>query len=226
MNNNIAQLNNEIQTGQSIEIDWNYYLERRRALLVTESDLPAYLLQPEINEILDVTKNDIHHFLINTLWHTGGRISEVLSLTPKHFYFDGAHPEIVLPTLKQRGRPKANKPKQRILPVFDGDYIDEALRYFSTHKGKNKLLFDINRSTADRWLKAAVRRLIVNEKPLSIPVSCHTLRHSFAVNCILHCVDTAVLQAWLGHRDRAATEIYTKVLNQETSHLMTRVSFK
>lgn len=193
--------------------------------------MPAYLLQPEINALLDVTKKDIHHFLINTLWHTGGRISEVLSLTPAHFYFEGSHPQITLPTLKQKpGRPKQSKKdaiKQRLIPVFDADYIDEALRYFSSHKqGKNTLLFDTTRSSADRWIKASADQLAKKDQALTIPASCHTLRHSFAINCILHGVSVPVLQKWLGHKDRRSTEVYTKVLNQETAHIMTNVAFK
>ncbi len=212
---------------QSLLIDWDYYLARRRSLLLEDTTLPPYLLKPEITDLLDATKNDIHHFLINTLWHTGGRISEVLSLTPAHFYFDGKHPEIILPTLKQkRGRPKAGAIKQRLLPVYDSDYIEEALRYLATHRrGKHEPLFDISRATADRWLKAAADTLKAQGEPLSIEVSCHVLRHSFAVNCVLHCVDVPVLQQWLGHKDRRSTEIYTKVLNAETAHMMTRVTF-
>jgi len=129
--------------------------------------------------------------------------------------------------LKQkRGRPKSGVVKQRLLPVFDGDYIDEALRFFATHScQKNAPVFAVSRATADRWIKQAAARLAEQGATLSLAPSCHTLRHSFAVNCVLHCVDVPVLQQWLGHKDRRNTEIYTKILNQETAHLMTKVSF-
>ena len=211
-------------------IDWQYYLDRREQTLLEAESLPPYLLLPEVEQLLNVTKNDVHHFLINTLFHTGGRISEVLALTQGRFLIgDRPNPLIALPTIKRRGRPsktQANKPKTRIIPVMDGAYIDEALRYFSTHsKGVNELLFPITRLTADRWVKAAVKSLVASGRELGIPVSCHTFRHSFAVNALLHWIDSKTVQRWLGHSDPRSTEIYLQILNQDTAHLMARVSF-
>lgn len=212
-------------------IDWAYFLERRQGTLEAVPDLPAYLLLPEVERLLAATHHQVHHFLINTLMHTGARISEALLLTRDDFRFDGRYPEISIPTLKQRrGRPSNNgakKPKRRLIPVLDGDYLDEALRYFASNPGGQKaLLFDIDRSTAFRWIKAAVARLAAQGQPLSIEVSPHTLRHSFAVNAVLNWVPVPVLQTWLGHENRESTEIYTQVFQTETVHFMSRVSYK
>lgn len=212
-------------------IDWDYYRKRRPRLLKSAAELPAYLLLPEVTALLSAVSHDVHHFLLNTLWHTGGRISEVLALKEGDFQFDGRHVEVALPTLKQRrGRPSKSRPtppRYRQIPILDGDYIDEALRYFATHRrGRTVPLFNISRATADRWLNQAVADLDAHGQALSIPVSCHTLRHSFAVNALLHHVDVAIVQHWLGHKDRRSTEVYTQVLNPETAHIMARVAYR
>jgi integrase len=167
-----------------IEIDWPLLLEQRSAVL-RHTETPAYLLLPEIHQLMDVVRQDNLLLMINTLWHTGARISECLALTPNHFVLDARQPYVSVETLKSRGRPKrAGRVKPRLVPLCDLQFIRQLERYIASHHiRKNQLLFPITRSAANKRFD----RLVANmtHKP-SIKITPHTFRHSFAVNAIFH----------------------------------------
>ena len=87
-----------------IDIDWALLLEQRPAVLA-HCELPNYLLLPEVHQLLDAINHDNLLLMMNTLWHTGARISECLALTADSFKLDARQPYVSLQTLKKRGRP-------------------------------------------------------------------------------------------------------------------------
>lgn len=64
-------------------------------------------------------------------------------------------------------------------------------------------------SNLNKLIKKAARDASIRK-----PVSCHTLRHSFATHLLQSGVDIRTVQQQLGHADVKTTEIYTHVLKQ------------
>ena len=192
-------------------IDWNHWRKRRAFLRKHDSEIPHYLVLPEIHQVIEYAKDMEVHFLINTLWHTGARISEALALTREHFHIDGIRNSmVVLATAKQRqrGRPSAKekakaKPK-RFVPIVDPLYLDEAERFLATRKpNKDEPVFSLSRQAFDNRLKSI-------QADLSLPVatlSAHTFRHSFAVNCLFQGRTLKTVQDWLGEHCHNLEEV-------------------
>lgn len=108
---------------QSVDIDWDRLAAKRPLVLETIQDMPAYLIKPEILLLLEAEKHPTYRLILDLMWSTGARVSEVLALTPASFVEDGYDFGVVLKTLKQRpGRPSKKtlqRSPKRYVPIMD-----------------------------------------------------------------------------------------------------------
>ena len=74
-------------------------------------------------------------------------------------------------------------------------------------------------STVQKAVRQAARQLAIHK-----PVSCHTLRHSFATHLLARGADIRTVQEQLGHSDVRTTQIYTHVLQQGASGVRSPLS--
>ncbi len=77
------------------------------------TEMPKYLLAPEVAGLLHYLPDWNQHAFINTLWNTGARLNEALALRRRDFHLNEEIPHVVIRTAKQRrtagGRPKKGR---------------------------------------------------------------------------------------------------------------------
>ncbi|MEH3828171.1 hypothetical protein [Enterobacter roggenkampii] len=66
------------------------------------TELPRYLLAPEIAALLHHVVDWSQLALINTLWNTGGRLNEVLAMRRRDFHLNVEMPHVENSIARQR----------------------------------------------------------------------------------------------------------------------------
>ena len=88
-------------------------------------------------------------------------------------------------------------------------WVFPATRFYYDATTQQKRRHHLHESVVQRAVRAVAVRI-----GFSKPVTCHTLRHSFATHLLEDGYDIRTVQELLGHHDVATTMIYTHVLNR------------
>lgn len=204
---------------QRVVVDWNQLIARREFLLRDMPNDPDfnYLVLPEVERLLSSIEDGTTHLAAYTLWVTGARVSEMLMLRPEDFQLEGnMDPCVKLPILKNR-TPKKNRPPRRMIGLGDGPFIETLRRYIKTQKIKRRgLLFgQLSRHAIRHRINSAGRRV---QPALPLTINPHTLRHSYAINHLIHGKTPDQVRRLLGHTDMRSTDVYLRVLSADISH--------
>ena len=160
--------------------------------------------------------------LLELLYSTGGRISEVVGLDVDDvdgLVADGpAHGDTqAAGSVRLRGKGD----KERVVPV--GSYARTALDAYlvrarsplaSAGRGTPALFLNTRGARLSRQSAWSVLQAAAERARLTQHVSPHTLRHSFATHLLAGGADVRVVQELLGHASVTTTQIYTMVTRE------------
>jgi len=186
--------------------------------------LPKPLGEAEIVKLLDsipaTSSTDLRdRALLELLYGTGARVSEVVNLDLSDLDFDE---ELILLTGKGN--------KQRLVPI--GMSLDRALREYLAPGGRPSLVPSKRTTKVFLNQRSGVLtrqgiELVIHKRALSVGIdrnriSAHVFRHSCATHMLAHGADIRVVQELLGHASIATTQLYTAVsvttLQREYQH--------
>ena len=179
-----------------------------------EKKLPNYLMEEEIDKLLNINLRKPIDYrnkaMLETLYATGTRISELINLTLNQVDFD----ECVIRVL---GKGK----KDRIIPLGNTAlnylklYINEYRTFILKTKISDYVFVNKNGDRISRQGFFKILKKLVKEAGIEKEVSPHTLRHSFATYLLNNGADLRVIQELLGHENLVTTEIYSHLSNKK-----------
>lgn len=165
--------------------------------------LPKFLTEADVVKLIEAPNPDTlkglrDRAIFETLYSTGIRISELVSLTEDRVDFIGG-------TIKVLGKGK----KERILPI--GERALRAIRHYLEARKKISSIIFLNKNyqpLGSRGIRKVLDQYI-HQVSLREHVSPHTFRHSFATHLLNRGADLRSVQELLGHANLSTTQIYT-----------------
>ena len=185
---------------------------------------PKILSEQEINMLINYTKssdspkNIMMKCIIELLYSTGLRVSELIKLETNEFISD---PKTIIVIGKGK--------KQRMVALTKASRLAIKEWIIERHKQKNsissKYLFasksqqHISRQTVAYYIK----KIGINLGLKSNYITPHGIRHSFASHMLTRGADLRTIQLLLGHSNISTTQIYTHTQNKRLSGLVNDV---
>ena len=176
--------------------------------------LPKALSIKEVSALIAACDDSItgvrDRAIIETLYATGARVSEIINLNSS----DVSRVDDSVVTVRVRGKGG----KERLVPL--GSYAQQAIEQYLVRsrptfakKASEPALF-LNEGRGGRLTRQSAWHIVVKaaEKAgLNRDISPHALRHSFATHLLDGGADIRVVQELLGHSSVTTTQIYTLV---------------
>jgi integrase/recombinase XerD len=175
--------------------------------------LPKYLGLDDVDKLLaqpdtSTPRGLRDKALVELLYATGLRVSELLSLKPGDIALDAGYLTCI-----------GKGDKQRIVPLGHAA-ADWIRRYVAEArptllKGRKSAWLFVNAKGGGRLSRVGFWKLLKEygiKAGIARGLSPHVLRHSFATHLLERGADLRAIQMMLGHADLSTTQIYTHVL--------------
>lgn len=193
-----------LRTEQLIDEDPTRLIESPR----TGRELPDVLTVEEIDAMIaalpaDKAESLRNHAIIETLYGSGLRVSELVSLKVQQVWLDEGYMIIT-----------GKGDKQRVVPIstVSADLIREYIEVRNAgpvkKEGADVLFLNRRGAPLTRVMVFYVIRDAAYMAGINKKVSPHTLRHSFATHLLEGGANLRIIQELLGHESIATTEIY------------------
>ena len=172
--------------------------------------LPKVLTIDEVDKLLDIELKTPFDYrnkaMLELMYATGLRVSELVNLTPLNIDFD-----------KQIVRCYGKGNKERIVPMGNtaSKYLKLYLEEYRQALEKATLCDNLflnnhgKKMTRQGFFKNL--KIIANKQGITDDITPHMLRHSFATHLLNNGADLRSIQLMLGHENISTTGIYTNV---------------
>lgn len=184
--------------------------------------LPEVLSVEEIDRLcaaidMSTPEGTRNRAMLETLYSSGLRVSELINLRLNHIYADVGFLRIVGKGEKERLVPVGRQALKHL-----EIYIDQVRCHLNIQPGFENYVFLGRRGKAlTRVMVFTVIRALARKASIGKRVSPHTFRHSFATHLVEGGADLRAVQEMLGHESITTTEIYTHLDREYLRQIIT-----
>lgn len=174
-----------------------------------EKTLPLVLSKQEIIKIIQATDNLKHKLMIQILYSSGLRVSELAGLEINDIDF---YRKII--------NVKSGKGKKDRITIVSKQVLSNTEKYLKEFRPLRYLFegYTAGQKISGRSIQKAVYEASKRAK-IKKNISAHSLRHSFATHLLENNVNLRYIQSLLGHKRLETTQIYTKVAVNKISNI-------
>ncbi|MBD3253001.1 tyrosine-type recombinase/integrase [Candidatus Pacearchaeota archaeon] len=166
-----------------------------------DKKIPVVLTKREISKLFDAAQTKKSRLLLQLLYSSGLRVSEIVNLKKNDMDFSD--------NIGWVRKGKGKKDRMFIL----SQKLSKKLKKFS-EKNNWKYLFSKTKPLTTRNIQKIVQKT-TQLAEIEKSVSPHTLRHSFATHLLDTGTDLRKIQSLLGHSSIATTQIYTHISSEQ-----------
>jgi len=165
-----------------------------------EEKIPVVLSESEVARILNSVKNLKHKTILMTVYSSGIRLNELISLQIKDIDFDRNLIVVKMGKGKKDRQSVLSKSLKMVLKRYLLEYHPSHYLFEGQKGGK------YSASSVQAIMKKAVNKVGIKKH-----ATVHTLRHSFATHLLENGTDIRFIQELLGHKRLETTQIYTHI---------------
>ncbi len=179
--------------------------EKKYPEVLTSREVELFLEQPQCVD----TKGCRDHAMLELLYATGIRVSELISLNLEDMDLSAGFIRC------------ASKGRERIIPLYRTavkalqDYVRNVRPQIIAETGERALFVNMNGERMSRQGFWKIIKYYQEKAGIQKDITPHTLRHSFAVHLLENGADLRSIQEMLGHADISSTQIYTHVIKNQ-----------
>ncbi|OGC04647.1 tyrosine recombinase XerC [candidate division WOR-1 bacterium RIFOXYA12_FULL_43_27] len=171
-----------------------------------ERRLPNFLYEDEMNKLLENIVNPRDKAILELLYSSGIRVSEVTKLNLSDLDLEAGEIRVF-----------GKGSKERIVLV--GRFAVAAIKdYIKNERPKVKSLALFLNKRGGRLTQRSIERMIKflsKKSGLLKKVTPHTIRHTFATHLLTRGADLRTVQELLGHTSLSTTQVYTHVTKEK-----------
>lgn len=173
--------------------------------MVLDRELPKVLTLETIEKLIATATETRNKAIIALLYSSGLRVGELCRLAPNDIYMSTMQVHV------RHGKNHCDR-----WTILSQTALDLLIQYWHEYPMKRDYLFVSLKSPYSQLNTSGVEIMLrkVSKAAGLETVNPHMLRHSFASHMVEHDVSTEMIQAMLGHRSPASTNLYMHVSNK------------